>query len=194
MNYSTNFFSDFSKSLKTIPQDFKSISNQMITNGYAFSCQCYNISTIKNDETLFPDSDDVSKWMKNLMEVELKPKPFNAKALEEMAKKGIQPKKQITDIILVCIIPSNTHVHVGMLIPSSFKINVVDFVNSLEFSKYNVQFETNDTNENICYIMIYHQESLKERDNILKCFFDELKKRKIYVEETDDDEYVNYLE
>ena len=184
-----SFLTDFSKSLKSIPQDFKATCNQMITNGCQFSCQCVTISTIKDDETIFPNSDDVSKWMKNFMETELKPKPLNQKALEEMAKKGIQPKKQITDIILVCIVPSNTHIHVGVSVPTSSDINVEDFVkNSVQ--KYESEIETNG---NFAYVSIQHDESLKERDNVLRCFFDELKKRKIYVEE-EEEEIVNYLE
>ena len=189
-----SFNTDFSKSLKSIPQDFKSTCNQMITNGCAFSCQCHTISTIKDDETIFPNADDVSTWMKNFMEVELKPKPLNQKALEEMAKKGIQPKKQVTDIILVCIIPSNTHIHVSVSVPSTlistYEMNVEDFVKSA-VSKYEFKYETNN---NICYVTIQHDESLKERDNVLRCFCDELKKRKIYVEDEEEEEFVNYLE
>ena len=189
-----SFNTDFSKSLKSIPQDFKSTCNQMITNGCTFSCQCHTISTIKDDETIFPNSDDVSKWMENFMEVELKPKPLNPKALEEMAKKGIQPKKQVTDIILVCIIPSNTHVHVSVSIPltSTYEMNVEEFVKS-SLSKYQSHSQY-EINKNIAYVTIQHNESLKERDNVLRCFFDELKKRKIYVEDEEEEEFVNYLE
>jgi hypothetical protein len=184
-----SFSTDFSKSLKALPQDFKATANQMIANSCAFSCQCLTISTIKDDETIFPNSDDLANWMKNFMEVELKPKPLNAKALEEMAKKGIQPKKQITDIILVCIVPSNTHIHVGVSVPVSSEMDVTEFTKG-GLSKYESEIKTNG---NFAYADIPHPESLKERDMVLRNFFDELKKRKIYVEE-EEEEIVNYLE
>lgn len=179
----------FSKSLKTIPKDFKATANQMISNSCDFSCQCVTISFTREDEIIYPSSDNVSEWMKNFMEVELKPKPLNAKALEEMAKKGIKPRKQITDIILVCITPSNTHIHIGVSIPSNMNIDVKDFIDDA-ISNYNYNFSKND---NFGYANITHSESFKERDNVLRCFFNELKKRKIYVDE-DEEEVLNYLD
>ncbi len=185
------FSTDFSKSLKAISQDFKATANQMITNCCTFSIQSHTISSTKDDETIFPNSDDLSNWMKNFMEVELKPKPLNAKALEEMAKKGIQPKKQITDIILVCIIPSNTHIHVGVSVPSSFEMPVKNFVSNALSTYDGVEYIEN---QNYGYAAIPHPDSLKERDTVMRCFFTELKKRNIYVEEDEDDEIVNYLD
>jgi hypothetical protein len=185
------FSTDFSKSLKAISQDFKATANQMITNCCTFSIQSHTVSATKDDETIFPNAEDLSNWMKNFMEVELKPKPLNQKALEEMAKKGIQPKKQITDIILVCIIPSNTHIHVAVYVPSSSEMPVKDFVSN-SLSSYNgVEYTEN---QNYAYAWIPHPDSLKERDTVMRYFFTELKKRNIYVEEEEDDEIVNYLD
>lgn len=186
-----SFSTYFSKSLKAISQDFKATSNQMITNGCQFSVQSHTISYTKDDETIFPNAEDLSNWMKNFMEVELKPKPLNAKALEEMAKKGIQPKKQITDIILVCIIPSNTHIHVGVSIPSTSDMSVKDFILNSLSSYDGIEYTEN---QNYGYASIFHQDSLKERDTVMRYFFTELKKRNIYVEEEEEDEIINYLD
>lgn len=186
-----SFSTDFSKSFKAISQDFKATANQMISNNCPFSIQSHTMSTTQNDEIIFPNSDDLSNWMKNFMEVELKPKPLNAKALEEMAKKGIQPKKQITDIILVCIIPSNTHIHVGVSIPITSDMFVKNFVSNSLCSYDKVEYTENG---NYGYATICHPDSLKERDSVMRHFFTELKKRNIYIEEEEDDEIVNYLD
>jgi len=182
----------FSKSIKASIQEFKSTAQQMISNGCQFSCQTMNISVYGSEETFYPKADDLSKWVKTFMQVELKPKPLNQKALDEMAKKGIQPKKQITELILVCVISSTSHIHIGVYIPDSMleKVIPVDFTSSsLSTYKYDMTFDSN-----YCFANIEHPDSLKERDNVLRCFFAELKKRNIYVADNDDDEVVNYLE
>lgn len=71
-------------------------------------------------------------------------------------------------------------------------MNIDEFVKS-SLSKYQSNYQYDITN-NKCYITIQHNESLKERDNVLRCFFDELKKRKIYIEDEEEDEFINYLE
>jgi hypothetical protein len=187
-----SFENTFSKSIKSISQDFKATAQQMITNGCSFSCQCLNISTTNGDETIYPDAVDVSNWMKNFIQNETKTKPLNPKALEEMAKKGIKAKKQISEIILVAIVPSINTIHIGILMPESFHsiTSVKDFVsNSLSDYEYKSDFI-----DNFAFIDIMHSESLKERDTVLRCFFSQLKRLKIYVEDEEDDEVVNYVE
>ena len=108
-----------------------------------------------------------------------------------MAKKGVKPKKQISEIILVAIVPSVNTVHIGILMPESFHTitSLKDFV-SHALSEYEYKAEYVD---NHAFIDIVHQDSLKERDTILRFFFAELKRLQIYVED-EEDELVNYLE
>ncbi len=186
-----SFETQFGKVCKSAIQDFKSTAQTMISNGNTFSCQCINISAPGDDTTIYPDPTDLSKWMKTFITTEMKSKPLNPKALEEMAKKGLQPKKQPDDIILVGIAPSLSQVHIAVGIPESMK----EFVNAEDFlvkalSKYSFNC---DTDNRYAFANIEHPEALKERDNILRCFFDELKKRNIYVDNEEDDEVVSYL-
>jgi hypothetical protein len=187
-----SFESTFSKSIKSSTQEFKATAQQMISNGCNFSCQCLNISATSGEESVYPESTDVSVWIKNFIQNETKTKPLNPKALEEMAKKGVKPKKQISEIILVAIVPSVDTVHVGILMPESFHTitSVKDFVlHALSEYEYKAEYV-----DNYVFIDIVHPDSLKERDVVLRFFFAELKRLKIYVEDDEDDELVNYLE
>ena len=187
-----SFESIFGKSSKVTIQEFKSTAQQMITNDCNFSCQCLNIYSTNGEDTIYPESSDLQVWMKNFMQNEIKSKPLNPRALEAMAKKGIVQKKQPDEIILVAIIPSTTSIHVGVYVPDSFKnlIDVCDFMNS-SLSKYDHKSEFV---ENCGFAIIDHPESLKERDCVLRYFFAELKQRKIYVEDAEDDDVVFYNE
>ena len=98
----------------------------------------------------------------------------------------------ISEIILVGIVPSVDKIHVGILIPESFHTitSVSDFVShALVEYEYNTEYK-----DNYAFIDIAHRDSLKERDVVLRVFFAELKRLKIYVEDEEDDELVNYLE
>jgi hypothetical protein len=182
-----SFEQTFSKSSKSAISDFKATAQVMISNGSNFSIQCLDISALADDSTIYPDNLDLSIWTKNLLNNETKSKPLPAKALEEMARKGLSPKKQINEIILVSITPSKTHIHVGMWIPENMleSLDPKDFISSvLECYSY----ANMSIIDNKVFVDIVHPEPLKERDNVLRCFFAELKKRKIYVEEEDDDQ------
>ena len=176
----------FSKSIKTTIADFKTTAQVMISNGSTFSVQCLDISAVADDSTIYPECTDLSGWTQNLLTNETKSKPLPQKALEEMARKGLSLKKQISEIILVAITPSKTHIHVGVWVPENMTctLDPKDFVSSALESYSNTDMLVID---NKVFVDIAHGESLKERDNVLRCFFSELKKRKIYVEEEDDE-------
>ena len=184
------FDSVFGKASKAAVQEFKAMAQQMISNQCVFSCQCLNITAISNngEDTLYPHSSDLTKWIKNLLQNEVKSKPLNPKALEEMAKKGIKPKMQPSEIILVAIIPSLTHIHVGVSVPENAPIEAKDFINSA-LEKY---YSSSEFEGSYAFMNIPHTEALKERDAVLQCFFNELKMRKIYIEDNDDDEVMVY--
>jgi hypothetical protein len=187
-----DFKTTFSKCINGVIPRFKETAQVMISNGSKFSCQCLDISTVSDESTTYPDASDLSTWIKHFMTSELKSKPLNPKALEEMAKKGIQPKKQPNEIILVAIVPSVTHIHIGVSIPESMdsELNVESFIsNTLSSYSYEI-----DIDKNFGFANIEHPESLKERDNVLRCFFTELKNRKIYIEDAEDDEVITYVD
>ena len=93
------------KQYKKAHQEVKASAQQMITNNNNFCCTTADIFyqiDVKNEEdgtneklTVYPTSDEINKWMEELFEVELKYKEPNARAVEEMKKKGIQPKNNI---------------------------------------------------------------------------------------------------
>ncbi len=188
-----SFDTRFGKVCKTAIQEFKITAQTMISNGNSFSCQCMNIFVPGEDTTVYPEPADLAKWTKTFLITEMKSKPLNPKALEEMAKKGLQPKKQPDDIILVAITPSINQIHIGVSVPDSMKeqLDSAEFLNSA-LSKY-TGFNCEKVDDRYAFANIEHSEALKERDTVLRYFFDELKKRKIYIEEDEDDEVINYL-
>lgn len=188
----------FNKSSKAVVQEFKTTAQIMINNNSEFSCQSLSITGIDGEDTVFPSSEYMIKWVENLFQIEIKLKPLNQKALEEMAKKGIIPKKQPSDIILVVVIPSTTHVHIGISIPEGLlsTITAIDFLKS-SISSYTYTIIENtigNTTNKMVFAKIEHLESLKERDVVLRCFFSELKNRKIYIDDEDEDEEIYYME
>ncbi len=189
-----SFDTQFGKVCKTAIQEFKITAQTMISNGNTFSCQCMNIYVPGDETTIYPESTDLTQWTKTFLITEMKSKQLNPKALEEMAKKGLQPKKQPDDIILVAITPSVSQIHIGVSIPESMKeqVNPIEFLNNA-LAKY-TGFNSEQVEERYAFANIDHSEALKERDTVLRYFFDELKKRKIYIEEDNDDEIINYLD
>ncbi len=185
-----SFETVFGKAAKSTILEFKATAQQMISNQCDFSCQCLNITATNGEDTLYPESSDLSEWVKNLLQNELKSKPLNPKALEEMAKKGVKPKKQPNEIILVAIIPSLTHIHVGVSVPENSPVAADDFISSA-LQKY---FSSYESDGKYAFMNIQHGEALKERDAVLQCFFNELKKRKIYIEDTEEDDEVMLYE
>jgi hypothetical protein len=187
-----SFESVFGKAAKSTILEFKAMAQQMISNQCDFSCQCLNITATNGEDTIYPESSDLSKWIQNLLKSELKSKPLNPKALEEMAKKGVKPKKQPNEIILVAIIPSLTHIHVGVSVPDNSPVAADDFISSA-LQKYMTLYES-DLDGKYAFMNIQHGEALKERDAVLQCFFNELKLRKIYIEDEEDDGVMVYEE
>jgi hypothetical protein len=182
-----SFEQTFSKSSKAAIADFKATAQVMISNGSTFSVQCLDISALADDSTIYPNHNDLSSWTQNLIINEVKSKQLPQKALEEMARKGLSPKKQISELILASITPSMTHIHVGVSIPS----HMADMLDAKDFVISALEVYLHDDIkiiDNKAFVDIVHSEPLKERDNVLRCFFAELKKRKIYVEEEDDDD------
>jgi len=189
-----SFETIFAKSIKTTTQEYKSFAQLMISNGCDFSCQCLNIHATSCDETIYPDAHYLDKWLFNFFINDIKPKPINPRALEEMAKKGIKPKKQITELYLTTVVASNTHIHVAFYVPENLMsvVSPADFIKSA-LTQYKFDIKTHN---NYAFCSFSHPETLKEKEIVLQCLFNEFKKQKIYVvnEHDDDDEIINYLD
>ena len=105
--------------------------------------------------TLYSEKEKLSKWFHNLFLEELKNKVLNPIALEQMKLKGIEPKKQPRDIILIIVVPSDKRVHIGISIPDIEEynnFNLKEFIkNALKpINSYNVYYDDshNINNEN----------------------------------------------
>ena len=91
---------------------------------------------------------------------ELKTKPLNPMALEQMAKKCIQPKKQPREIFLIIIVPSHKRVHIGVSVPDGMNINIDEFIknsfqNDINYSSgmgFEVKYNINKIDEKLVYI------------------------------------------
>ena len=202
----------FDKQFKKASQTIKSRIQTMITEGSVFCCMNTNIYIEINDTspeaesgdklTLYSEKEKLSKWFHNLFLEELKNKVLNPIALEQMKLKGIEPKKQPRDIILIIVVPSDKRVHIGISIPDIEEynnFNLKEFIsNALKpIDEYNIYFEDSDklnNKNNLAFIEYKTDSEVKEIDNTITMFFNQLKKDSIYKDEESDDEYVDYLE
>jgi hypothetical protein len=194
----------FEKRFKTASAEIKSRIQKAITDGAVFCCMNMNICIEVNDTspeaesgdklTLYANKDYVDNWLRNLILEELKTKELNPKALEQMRLKGIQPKKQPHDILLIIIVPSAKNIHIGISEPVGFdeKFNIFKFVREaltpIKKSYHMNSFAT------FTFVDYPTDSEVKEIDNTLTLCFNQLKADGIYIVEESDDEYVNYLE
>ena len=102
-----------------------------------------------------------------------------------MKKKGIQPKKQCREIMLLIVIPSKTCVNIGISLPenNNMGIDIKSFINSA-LSNYDVSI---DIKNGVGYCMCIHESPMKGRDELMLLLFNQLKKDKIYIEEIEDE-------
>ena len=178
----------FTKIFKIKAEDAKQTVGRAIKAEVSFCCQLVNISNCVGDDVEYPEYADMCEWMKKLFMETFVSKPLNEKALAAMKAKGLTPGKSPRDLFLVVISGSETHVHIGVSIPESMSENNLDeFVKCfMEDREYNYELTT-DATGNILLANHKCDSPLKERDFILQNVFNELKKRKIYIDDNDDD-------
>ena len=196
----------FDKRFKTASAEIKSRIQKAITDGAMFCCMNMNVCIEVPDTspeaesgdkiTLYANKYYVDNWLRNLLSEELKTKELNPKALEQMRLKGIQPKKQPHDILLIIIVPSVKTIHIGISEPvgfgDKFNFNISKFVQeALSPIKKTYYINSFDT---FTFVEYPTDSEVKEIDNALTLCFNQLKRDGIYVVEESDDEYVNYLE
>lgn len=177
----------FEKKFKTSIQNVKTTASKAIKFGYPFSCQMVDICINDGDNISYPNSDAMTNFMCKLFTKDLKYKKLNEKALANMAKRGITPKKQPCEILLFIVAGSETHVHVGISVPDGIEFNLNNFIEEItEENVFNVDLSQTIGNE-IFVIKYKHESTLKEKDDIQRKIFNELKNLNIYIEEVEDD-------
>jgi hypothetical protein len=187
---------NFTKQYTAAFQNVKSGISKNIKDGLNFSCQLADIKTTTtimvkeesefNDQdnnetftsqeiTVYPNKVELNNWFTDLFNVELKPKVIPEKALKAMEAKGIKPAKNPTDILLIIVSASDTHVHVGISVPKSDEnITHTSILNSIIEDKYNnVVIDVHNSFAIMCYP---HEFPFKEKDDMIKRVYDVLKK------------------
>ena len=177
----------FAKIFKTASQNVKTTASRMIKEDSNFCCQMADLKISNGDSMAYPTNVEVDEWFNKLFSKDLKPKPLNEKALAAMAKKGIVPKKQPGEILLIVVAGSETHVHVGASVPEDMDLDIKEFVSSFLPNKSELV-----TVDNYVVASYKHMFPFKEIDNLQRLVFEELKKKNIYVEDeySSDDEMV----
>ena len=174
----------FAKVFKTGVQNVKSVISRAIKENMNFSCQIADIKIATDDNISYPNATDVNIWLNELFSKEFQPKPLNEKALAAMVAKGITPSKQLNEILLVIIVASESHVHVGVSIPSSMNVDINELNNDF-MNKRNFVAEHKDS---YCLLQFESTSSIKEKDDVFTHILSVIKKRGIYVESKEEDE------
>jgi len=180
----------FTKLFKVAADDAKLTIGRAIKNDVQFSCQLVNICSTVGEEIQYPDNAELSEWIKKLFSETFVPKPLNEKALAAMKAKGLSPGKSPRDLFLVVVTGSDTHVNLGVSIPGTMtgQQDVDDYVKCVMGCYENYTAETTiDPTGKFVTVSYQCEYPLKERDVVLQNAFNELKKRKIYVDDNDDD-------
>ena len=176
--------SQFAKVFTKSAGDVRSLANTMISNGNNFCSIILDVGmkdTITNEEgerediTVYPSQDEAICSVNMMLSKDLAIKPLPQKALDEMAKKGLTPKKQPIEILLFIIVPCNDSVVVRVN-------NINDMIDMNKFAEF---IECEKINDNI--VAQKTDSSLKVADSISRHIFNYLKNVGIYVDNTEDD-------
>jgi len=170
------------KVLKTASLKVKEFANTMISNGNDFSCMIVDLSL---PDGSYLDNDTIKNWLVKLYTSDLKYKQLPERALENMKKKGLTPKKQPIENILITITSNDTCVFVGVSIPEKYYDHKNIIVSSLPYY--------DDIDKAFLISVFDHNEPLKYRDVILQNMFNSIKQCGLYKEE-DEEDFVNYLD
>jgi hypothetical protein len=194
----------FNKEKKKCEAEIKEQINKIIKNNGNFCCMSKDISIVipdKSEEaepsdtlTKYLPTEEGNKWIRSLFLETLKSKELNAKALEQMKAKGITPKPQPLDILLIIIIPAEKSIKIGISVPSSMDLDLLNFCKNSLINDKNISYTIEIYSDKLMFIEYPTEFELKEIDNALLLFFKQLKIEGIYIDDEPDEEYVNYLE
>jgi len=194
----------FDKEKKKCESEIKEHINKIIKNEGKFCCMSKDISIIIPDKsedaepndtlTKYLPTEEGNQWIRSLFLETLKTKELNPKALEQMKAKGITPKPQPLDILLIIIIPAEKNIKIGVSVPSTLTIDLLSFCKKSLSNDINISYTIEVHNDNLMFIEYPTEFELKEIDNTISLFFKQLKIEGIYIDDEPDEEYVNYLE
>ena len=194
----------FDKEKKKCEAEIKENINKIIKNEGKFCCMSKDISIVIPDKsedaeptdtlTKYLPTEEGNLWIRSLFLETLKTKELNPKALEQMKAKGITPKPQPLDILLIVIIPAEKSIKIGLSAPPTMTIDLLSFCkNTLSFDTH-ILYTIEIHNDKLMFIEYPTEFELKEIDNAMSLFFKQLKVEGIYIDDEPDEEYVNYLE
>jgi len=194
----------FDKEKKKCETEIKEHINKIIKNEGKFCCMSKDISIIIPDKsedaeptdtlTKYLSNEDSTKWIRSLFLEILKSKELNPKALEQMKAKGITPKPQPLDIMLIIIIPAEKNIKIGVSVPVSMELDLLSFCKKTFTNDTSILYTIEVYNDKLMFIEYPTEFELKEMDNAMSLFFKQLKVEGIYIDDEPDEEYVNYLE
>ena len=190
-------FEQYSKELKGAVNNITETIKQVISNGYNFCNTSVNIvkkvshtymkeSDEENnvyvrtteDSTVYPEADDIQKWLIETIKKITEIKPLNPQAIENMKKKCLEPKKQAGEILLFLIVCSRTNIHIAIYSPTD--MNITDFINSTLGVQESLLIEGK-----YGFVNFIDPSPIKKRDDVLQLFFTKLKEMGIYTVEED---------
>ena len=199
-----NYSQLFTKEKKKCESEIKEQINKIIKNEGKFCCMSKDISIIIPDKsedaeptdtvTKYLPTEEGNKWIRLLFLETLKSKELNAKALEQMKSKGIIPKPQPLDILLIIIIPAEKSIKIGISIPPTMDLDLLNFCKNSLINDNNISYTIELYSDKLMFIEYPTEFELKEIDNAMSLFFKQLKIEGIYIDDEPDEEYVNYLE
>jgi len=188
----------FKKAFAKATNDVKSEIQRMLKLDNNFSCQVVPITVASDDNTIYPSTGEVEGWLTEVFTKAIKHKPLSEKALEGMKKSGKTPGRPISDALVIITTSSSSSVVVGVFIPKTTKPSDGFCRNSMGDLECNIKtMPGTEKDDYLEYKLIDYpcEFPLKERDDIQRRFFAQLKAEKIYVEDDDsEEEFVNYLE
>lgn len=194
----------FDKEKKKCESEIKEHINKIIKNEGKFCCMSKDISIVIPDKsedaeptdtlTKYLTNEEGNQWIRSLFLETLKSKELNAKALEQMKAKGITPKPQPLDIVLIIIIPAEKSIKIGVSAPPTIELDLLSFCKKTLTNDIPILYTIEIHNDKLMFIEYPTEFELKEIDNAMSLFFKQLKIEGIYIDDEPDEEYVNYLE
>ena len=194
----------FDKEKKKCESEIKEHINKIIKNEGKFCCMSKDISIVIPDKsedaestdtlTKYLTHEDSNQWIRSLFLETLKSKELNPKALEQMKAKGITPKPQPLDIVLIIIIPAEKSIKIGVSVPVSMELDLLSFCKKSLTNDTPILYTIEVYSDKLMFIDYPTEFELKEMDNAMSLFFKQLKVEGIYIDDEPDEEYVNYLE
>ena len=174
--------------LLTTSRKVVSTANIMIGNNMPFCCYTVDdISITSNDEEItYATNNEILSWYERLFTIDYKIKEIPLRALENMKKNGLTPKKQPAEIMNFIISTNSDHVFIGMLLPEICEYKLSDFVDNFNFPDKIINKIV--YNKNYAILSYIADSPLKEKDNCQRSIFEYLKKIGVYKNEDEEEE------